>query len=160
MTTLLLVVLASYPVGDDGCGCQQAPAPVVAPVAVSPDVAPARGGTSQQGRPRLFGWLRGRRHDNNYPYAGNGHTDGGWAPVAAAPAPAVGAAPVVETVLPQPAPTVVASPPAAEQPPRQVPRLQPVPTSAEPPLAATPDAAPRRMPQGAAVPISAEPPGN
>jgi hypothetical protein len=163
MNTLLLVVLASCPPGGDGCGCQQAPAPVAA----SPDAVPAPSNSSyqgapsdssHQGRPRFFGWLRGQHHNTRRPPAENGHADGDWTPVAAAPA--LGTVPVVEVATPEPVPTVVAPPTAAAQAPRLVPRPQLAPTTAEPPLAAPPDGAPRPMPRGAAVMTNAAPPSN
>ena len=172
MNSLLLVVLVSC-------------SPVAAyPDAASPDTGPAHGG-SHQGRPRLFGWLRGHRHDNKCPCAGNGHAGGSRPPVAAAPAVEAG---TVEAVTLEPAPTVVPTPachcagnghaggswPAAAAPaptvvpppatagpaPRLVPRPQPVTTSAEPPLAAPPDGAPRQMPRGPVGTTGAEPPRN
>jgi hypothetical protein len=143
MNTLLLVVLASCPPGADP-GCGQAPAPVAA----YPDAAPAQCGSSHQGRPRFFGWLRGHHHNNKCPCAGNGHADGDWTPVAAAPGPAVGTGTVVEAVTPELAPPVVAPPATAEPAPRLVPRPQAATTSAEPSLAAPPDDAPRPMPRG------------
>src|SRR5262245_41806013 len=69
MNSLLLVVLVSYP-----------------PVASYPDAGPAHGGSTHQGRPRLFGWLRGHHHDKKCPCAGNGPAGGRWPPVATAPA--------------------------------------------------------------------------
>ena len=140
MNSLLLIVLVSCP-----------------PVAAYPDTGPAYGGTSHQGRPRLFGWLRGHHHDKKCPCAGNGHAGGSWPPVAPAPAPTAVA---VETVTLVPAPTVVPPPATAGPAPRLVPRPRPVTTSAEPPLAAPPDSAPRQMPRGPVATTGAEPPTN
>jgi hypothetical protein len=154
MNILLLAVLASCPPGGD-LGCQQAPAPAAA----YPGTGPAPCGASHQGRPRLFGWLRGLHHHNKCPCAGNGHADSDWTPEAVAPAPAVGTGTAVEAVTPETAPAVVAPPVPAEQAPRLVPRPLAVPSSAEPALAAPPDGAPHRMPRGVAVPTGAEPPG-
>jgi hypothetical protein len=140
MNSLLLVVLVSCP-----------------PVASYPDAGPAHGGSSHQGRPRLFGWLRGHHHDKKCPCAGNGHAGGSWPPVAAAPAVEAG---TVEAVTLEPAPTVVPPPATAGPAPRLVPRPQPVTTSAEPPRAAPPDGAPRQMPRGPVATTGAEPPRN
>jgi hypothetical protein len=141
MNSLLLVVLVSCP-----------------PVAAYPDAGPAHGGSSHQGRPRRFGWLRGHHHDKKCPCAGNGHAGGSWRPpVGAAPAPAVEAG-TVEAVTPEPAPTVVPLAATAGPAPRLVPRPQPVTTSAEPLLAAPPDGAPRQMPRGPVATTGAEPP--
>ena len=142
MNSVLLVVLVSCP-----------------PVASYPDAGPAHGGSSHQGRPRLFGWLRGHHHDNKRPCAGNGHAGGSWPAVAAAPAPAIEAG-TVEAVTLEPAPTVVPPAATAGPAPRLVPRSQPVTTSAEPPLAAPPDGAPRQMPRGPMATTGAEPPRN
>jgi hypothetical protein len=101
MNTLLLIVLASCPPGADP-PYWQAPAP-----------GPAYGDSSPQGRPRLFGWLRGHRHTTS-PYAGNGPVSGGAAPPAPAPAPAVWTGPVVGAMPPEPAPSFVAPPAPAE----------------------------------------------
>jgi hypothetical protein len=114
MNSLLLVVLVSCP-----------------PVAAYPDAGPAQGDSSHQGRPRLFGWLRGHHR----------HAGGSWPPVA-----------------PAPAPTVVPPPATAGPAPRLVPRPQPVTTSPEPPLAVPPDGAPRQMPRGPVGTTGAEPP--
>src|SRR5258708_4240305 len=92
MNSLLLVVLVSCP-----------------PVAAYPDAGPAQDGSSHQGRPLLFGWLRGHHHHNKYPSAGNGYAGGSWPPVAAAPAPGVEAG-TVEALTLEPAPTVVPPP--------------------------------------------------
>ena len=142
MNSVLLVALVSCP-----------------PVAAYPDADPAHGGTSHQGRHRLFGWLRGRHHDKKYPSAGNGHAGGNWPPVAAAPAvwpgtleaATLGPAPAVvptpacpcagnghagsswPPVAAAPAPPVIPPPATAGPVPRLVPRPQPVTTGAEPP---------------------------
>ena len=143
MNSLLLVVLVSCP-----------------PVAAYPDAGPPHGGSSHQGRPRLFGWLRGHHHGKKCPCAGNGHAGGSWRPpTAAAPAPAVEAG-TVEAVTLVPAPPVVPPPATAGPAPRLVPRPQPVTTSAEPPLAAPPDGAPRQMPRGPIATTGAESPRN
>jgi len=172
MNSLLLVVLVSCP-----------------PVAADPDAGPAYGASSShQGRPRLFGWLRGHHHDHKYPCAGNGQAGSSGSPVIAAPALGVEAG-TVQAVTLQPAPTVVSSPacncagnghaggnrlpvaavpastvvspPATAGPaPRLVARPKPVTTSAEPPLTAPPDGAPRQMPQGPMTTTDAEPPRN
>jgi hypothetical protein len=151
MNSLLLVVLVSCP-----------------PVAAYPDAGPAQDGSSHQGRPRLFGWLRGHHRHNKYPSAGNGtvealtlepvptvvpppachcagngHAGGSWPPVAAAPAP---------TVVPPPA--------TAGPAPRLLPRPQPETTSTEPPLAVPRDGALRLMPRGPVGTTGAEPPRN
>jgi len=143
MNSLLLVVLVSCP-----------------PVAAYPDAGPAPGGsTSHQGRPWLFGWLRGHHHDKKCPCAGNGQAGGSWPPVAAAPAPAV-AAGTVEAMTLEPAPPVVPPPATTGPAPRLVPRPQPVTTSAEPPFAAPPDGVTRPMPRGPLATTGAEPPRN
>jgi hypothetical protein len=172
MNSLVLVVLVSCP-----------------PVAVYPDADPAYGdSSSQQGRHRLFGRLRGHRHDKECPCAGNGQAGGSWSPVIAAPAPGVEAG-KVEAVTLQPAPTVVpspachcagnghaggsrpavavapaptvVSPPATAWPaPRLVARPRPVTSSAELPLAAPPDGVPRQMPRGPMATTGDEPPRN
>lgn len=159
MNILLLAVLASCPPGSDPVYWQGP-----APAAAYPDAGPAPGNPSHQGRPRLFGWLRGHRH-GQHPAAGNGPADGNWAPAVTDPAPLLAAPPVaagtaVEVAAPQPAPPVVAMPAPAEPAPRLVPRPQVVPTSAEPPLAAPLDDAPRPMPRGAPAPTGAQPPRN
>jgi hypothetical protein len=139
MNTLLLVVLASCPPGGDP-GYPQAPAPV----ASSPDTGTVQGGSNHQGRPSLFGWLRGHRHKKSSS-AGNG--DG--APMAPAPSPAGWTGPVVEAMPPEPAPTVMAPPALAGPAPRMVAPAQAVMTSAEPPLADPPapvTSAPRLVP--------------
>jgi hypothetical protein len=166
MNSLLVVVLVSCP-----------------PVASYPDADPAHGGTSHQGRHRLFGWLRGHHHAKKSPSAGNGPAGGSWPPVVAAPAPlvpppacpcarngpaggswppvapapAVGAG-TVEAMTLEPAPTVVPPAATAGPAPRLVPRPQPVTTGAEPLHAAPPDGAPRQMPRGPVAPTGAEPP--
>jgi hypothetical protein len=143
MNTLLLFVLATCPPGGDP-GYPQAPASVTA----AADAGPAQGGASHQGRPRLFGWLRGQRH-GKCACGGNGHADGGGTPAALASAPVVGTGPVVEAMSPEPAPTVIAPAASAEPAPRWVARPQTVMTSAEPPLADPPapaGAAPRLVP--------------
>ena len=142
MNSLFLVVLVSC-----------------SPVAAYPDAGPAHGGSSHQGGPRLFGWLRDHHHDKKRPCAGNGHAGGSWPPVAAAPAPAVEAG-TLEAVTLEPAPPVVPPPATAGPAPRLVPRPQPVTTSAEPPLTAPPDGAPRQMPRGPMATTGAEPPRN
>jgi hypothetical protein len=171
MNSLLLAVLVSCP-----------------PVADYPDAGSAySGSSSHQGRHRLFSWLRGHHHDNQYPPAGNGHAEGSWTPAAAAPAPSVEAG-AVEAVTLEPAPTFVArpscpcqgngravgswppvaaapvpsvvTPPATAGPaPRLVARPQPVTTRAEPPLATPLDDVPRQMPRGPMA-TTGEPPRN
>src|SRR5262249_26173087 len=160
MNSLLLVVLVSCP-----------------PVAAYPDAGPAHGGsTSHQGRPWLFGWLRGHHADNKCPCAGNGHAGGSWPPVAAAPAPAVEAG-TVEAVTLEPAPTVVPPPachcagnghaggswppvaaapaPAVEAGTVEAVTLEPAPTVVPPPATAGP--APRLVPRPQPVTTGAEP---
>ena len=159
MNSLLLVVLVSCP-----------------PVASYPDAGPAHGGSSHQGRPRLFGWLRGHHHGNKCPCAGNGHAGGSWRPPATA-APAVEAG-TVEAVTLEPAPTVVPQPachcarngqaggswppvaaapaPAVEAGTVEALPLQPAPTVVPPPATAGP--APRLVPRPQPVATSAEPP--
>jgi hypothetical protein len=171
MNSLLLVAFVSCPA-----------------VAAYPDAGPAQDGSTHQARPLLFGWLRGHRHHNKYPCAGNGYADSSWPPVAAAPAPAVEAGTVetltlerAPTVVPPPAchcagnghagsswppvaaapaPTVVPPPATTEPAPRLVPRPQPVTSSTEPPLAVPPDGVPRPMPRGPERTTGAEPPRN
>jgi hypothetical protein len=143
MNSILLVLLASFPPGGDPAYLQ---APV--PAAAYPDAGAASGNSSHQGRPRLFGWLRGHHH-NKCPCAGNGHADGNQPPVASIPAPPVGTGTVVEAMAPEPVPALITPPAPAEPAPRLVGRPQTVITSAEPPLADTPASAgpaPRLVP--------------
>jgi hypothetical protein len=157
MNSLLLAVLLSCP-----------------PVAAYPDPGPAQVDSSNQGRPRLFGWLRGHHR----------HAGGSWPPVAPTvevgtaeavtvePAPTVVSRPACNCagnghaggswppVAAAPAPTVLPPPATAGPAPRLVPRPQPVTTGAEPPLAVPPDGAPRQMPQGPVGTTGAEPPRN
>jgi hypothetical protein len=162
MNSLILVLLVSCP-----------------PVAAYPDAGPAQDGSSHQGRPMLFGWLRGHLHHNKYPSAGNGYAGGSWPPVASTgealtlePAPTIIPPPACHCagnghaggswppVAAAPAPTVVPPPAAAGPAPRLVPRPQPETTSTEPPLAVPPDGAPRQMPRGPVGTTGAEPPRN
>jgi hypothetical protein len=157
MNSLLLVVLVSSP-----------------PVASYPDAGPAHGGSSHQGRPRRFGWLRGHHHDKKCPCAGNGHAGGSWRPPAAA-APAVGAGTVGAVTL-EPALPVVPPPacpcagnghagggwppaaaaPAVEAGTAEAVTLEPALTVVPPPAPAGP--APRLVPRPQPVTTSAEPP--
>src|SRR5690242_17657746 len=145
MNSLLLTALLSCP-----------------PVAAYPDPGPAQGDPINQGRARLFGWLRGHHR----------HAGGSGLPAAPVPASTAGPAEAVTVapapaVVPRPAcncagngyaggswppvapaPTVLPPPTTAGPAPRLVPRPQPVTTSAEPPLAVPPDGAPRQMPRG------------
>jgi hypothetical protein len=158
MNSLFLVVWVSCPL-----------------VAAWPDAGPAPGGSTHQGRPRLFRWLRRHHHENKYPRAGNGNAVGRWQPVAAAPAVeagTVGAVPLepAPPVVPPPAchcagngnavgrwqPVAAAPAPAVEAGTVGTVTLKPAPPVVPPPATAGP--APRLVPRPQPVTTSAEPP--